>query len=702
LASKEKLLLSAQKNLKKRLLPRAIKDFAKVVDIDPNDMRSRQKLAELYAKTGKSTEAFEQYETVAKYFSGNGFYLKAIAIYRQMQRLDPSQITIFARLAELNEKQGLIGNAMAEYRQLVSYYEKEGQTADVIRILEKMQDVDPENLNIQVKLAEVYSASGRQQEGREYFDAALKVLQDKQNHDKILQLYAKFLPLFSNDDELRRGLAETLIEKGQMEKALGLLQSLLREQPEDPVLLEMLATTYRGLDDLNNCRLTYQQLLKKQPNNLDLRTELVRCCLDSDHFEQALQELEEWKEAFQKQDRLAELQTFYESLKQALPDNRTVVNTLDSIYRLTGDGDPLLNVMETEGIEETAPEPQDDVFDALLDTASEDLEDDAYIDLGELEGVAEEGAIELEELDGEEGSTVEVAEEELVELELSDLVDIDGDEPFDLAVELEEIDESDAPLLNPPQDLEEAEFYLQQGLYDEAEKVCRAILAVSPDDADCQAKLQEVQSRREGSESDSDASNALHDLAVEVLDDDFADFVASGLEAGNTDKAGAFDDLLDSSDDGPIFRTDVDDQIAADDMESHYNLGIAYREMGLFDDAVSEFNKAQSDPARFVDCQTLKGLCYVDKGDFEKGEEAFRAALASTTIDEGQRLSLYYELGALYEAFQHPQEALASYRFVADADPEFRDIAEKVARLSQGDDSASTNSSASKDRISFL
>ena len=100
--SKEKLIESAQKSLKKKQLARAIKDYIKVVEIDPADVRSRQKLAELLVRTNRGAEAYEHFEAVAKYFSTNGFYLKAIAIYKQMQRLDPSQVALFSRLAELN------------------------------------------------------------------------------------------------------------------------------------------------------------------------------------------------------------------------------------------------------------------------------------------------------------------------------------------------------------------------------------------------------------------------------------------------------------------------------------------------------------------------------------------------------------------------------------------------------------------------
>ncbi|MEA3544571.1 MAG: hypothetical protein U9R69_05045, partial [Thermodesulfobacteriota bacterium] len=93
--NKDKLLESAQKNLRKKQVTKAVKDYAKIVELDPADVRSRQKLAELYVRINKNTDAYEQYESIAKYFSSNGFYLKAAAIYKQMQRIDPAQIVLF-------------------------------------------------------------------------------------------------------------------------------------------------------------------------------------------------------------------------------------------------------------------------------------------------------------------------------------------------------------------------------------------------------------------------------------------------------------------------------------------------------------------------------------------------------------------------------------------------------------------------------
>ncbi|MEJ2698322.1 MAG: hypothetical protein P8Z70_01480, partial [Desulfuromonadales bacterium] len=156
MANKDKLLASAQKNLQKGQISKAIKDYQKLVEIDPKDVRNRQKLAELFSRVRMTAEALTEYEAVAKFYAGNGFYLKAIAVYKQMQKLAPEEASYYLHLAELNEKQGLPGNAQAEYRSLISLYEKNGLFSEKIDALQKMKALEPDNLNIRVKIAESY------------------------------------------------------------------------------------------------------------------------------------------------------------------------------------------------------------------------------------------------------------------------------------------------------------------------------------------------------------------------------------------------------------------------------------------------------------------------------------------------------------------------------------------------------------------
>ena len=152
MANKDKLLANAQKFISKGQLPKAIDEYRKLVAAFPKDVRNRQKLAELLSRDNKKEDALTEYEVVANHYTETGFYLKAIALFKQMQKIDASRVYIYHRLAELNEKQGLVGNALTEYRNLISFYEKNQMYLEAIEVLEKMLELDPENSTLPLKL----------------------------------------------------------------------------------------------------------------------------------------------------------------------------------------------------------------------------------------------------------------------------------------------------------------------------------------------------------------------------------------------------------------------------------------------------------------------------------------------------------------------------------------------------------------------
>jgi pentatricopeptide repeat protein len=185
--SKEKLLASAQKNLEKGQIVKAIKDYEQIVQLDARDMRHRQKLAELYCRQNMNKEAFASFQAVARSYADAGFYLKAIAVFKQMLKLEPDQFDLDERLAELNEKQGLTGNALGEYRSLALLLEKTKRFEDAAAILQKMKKLDPENVSIRAKVIGFLVKTGKTAEARQEFGELLNMLADKQDSAALLQ-----------------------------------------------------------------------------------------------------------------------------------------------------------------------------------------------------------------------------------------------------------------------------------------------------------------------------------------------------------------------------------------------------------------------------------------------------------------------------------------------------------------------------------
>ena len=731
---KEKLLASAQKNIQKGQLAKAIKDYQKLVSVDGKDIRHRQKLAELLSRAKMIDEAITEYEAVAKHFSDTGFYLKAIAVYKQMQKLDANQPRFYQRLAELNEKQGLAGNALAEYRSLVSLYEKQNKHEEAVGVLEKMKRLDPENLSIRVKIAERFVDSGRPDQALTEFDDVCKVLEEKQDWPRLLKLYEIFLPLFPENVALKAGLAQTFIREGEVEKGMQWLKGLIKSHPDDISILATLALAYKETGDLENSRVTLNHLLKIDPTDLVMQEEHARLLLQLDKASAALEALDPVREAFKKADKADVLKELYEGLLELLPKDQRVIETLKALYEEAGEGDKLFDLMSRagdgsfdEGIPSVATEESQPIIEELEGLEEPKADETDALTLNdidepdEVETLADADLVEVvDDHEIEKDLELDVVDEELelvadVEKEEDDLeeavVDLELDlEPVaDLEEELEELVDEDevavesvsAPTVES--ELEEAEFYLQQDLLDEAEQICQRLLTSDPSLEAALEKLGEIQSRRlqAAPAPAEEPEEGYFDLAAEIMDDGALD-ATEGMAGIDESDRFQFDGVF------AEFKKGVDSQIGGEDAEAHYSLGIAYKEMGLLDDAITEFEKTMKNPARFVDGITAKGICLAEKGSFENAEHTFKAGLANDGLDSEERISIYYELGLLYEVWGKPREAFECFKRVAAADSFFRNVSEKLSLLGQelgvsgaaGNDDGTGKSK--KDRISFV
>ncbi len=120
------------------------------------------------------------------------------------------------------------------------------------------------------------------------------------------------------------------------------------------------------------------------------------------------------------------------------------------------------------------------------------------------------------------------------------------------------------------------------------------------------------------------------------------------------------------------------------DAETHYDLGLAYKEMGLHDEAVKAFEKLVGISQRAVQCRLMIGLCRRDQGNFSEAIQSFKLGLHAPQVTEREKQSLYYEIGVTYEAMGDAREALYYFEMVTRRDPAFLDAGERVTRLRSG------------------
>jgi hypothetical protein len=129
------------------------------------------------------------------------------------------------------------------------------------------------------------------------------------------------------------------------------------------------------------------------------------------------------------------------------------------------------------------------------------------------------------------------------------------------------------------------------------------------------------------------------------------------------------------------FKRGVAENVEAEDYEAHYDLGVAYKEMGLIDEAIAQFQQALRDPGQRVRSYEALGQCFVEKEQYPIAAALLQRATEVSGTDDQQLVGVLYLLGFSLEHLDRPAEAVPYYLRVFAVDIEFRDVAERVAAL---------------------
>lgn len=646
-SKKEKLLDNAQKFLVKGQLDRALREYEQAVTIDPKDVRVRQKYAELLVRANRKEEALKEFEVIGKYYSDNGFYLKAIAVYKQIQKITPSNLDISLTLGTLNEKQGLIGNALAEYKFVFDQYERSNRYVEAVAVLEKMLAADRENLNIRQKLADTRHRAGFFEDAYRDYTELARDFRSRGDESAYRRICERIGNLFPDRKDFLLSVAENHIKDGNPAIAIPILKGLVGDDRWNPKALYLLADAARTAGDLSLTRGAYGQIVKRFPVEIPAIKGFLFSLRAEGNVEEGvkvLRRLESHLLATEPET----LEQFYLSFRDLAPDHPGITDGLRRVREAAG-----LEVESSEELEQMA-EPTS-VVTPLVET------EEAPRTAGE-------------DLSLEESTDDEIPWEEEIEVSVVDrVISLEGNVPT-----YGETQECSQFLQNKGTDLineDERAVRFDGSLSDEGHEV-EVELADFPGIAD-----DWLRGTGDGTTVEPAEVTAGEGHSLDFTDDELADLIPSPqLEspAQKTDKYG-LDGFFSA------FKKGVGEQLAQDDTESHYSLGIAYKEMGLFDDAIAEFQAAARDPLRRVDCITLQGICSREKGDSAGAEDFFQSGLRLGELTTPGRLCLTYELALLYENTGRVERALSVYREVFSLNPDFRDTRKKIARLGSGD-----------------
>jgi len=223
--NKQKILSAAEKFVQQGKLPNAITEYEKVLKADPKDLTVMNTVGDLYSRLGNSEKAVECFKSVGDAYASQGFTVKAIAMYKKLGKLKAS-LEGALRLAELYTQQGLFNDARAQYLQVAEEFLREGQLEQAVRIFQKTLEMDPENVAMRTRLAEVYVRLGKKTEAWQIFSAAAETLRAKGQLGPAEEILQRMISLDPGNSYALLLLGRNAFDAGDMAAAVQCLEKV--------------------------------------------------------------------------------------------------------------------------------------------------------------------------------------------------------------------------------------------------------------------------------------------------------------------------------------------------------------------------------------------------------------------------------------------------------------------------------------------
>jgi len=288
---RDKVIASAEKLVAKGKIEPAIKEYERLLEDNPNDVNTLNRIGDLWVRINRNDEAVKVFSKIADHYSKDGFFLKAIAIYKKINKLDPSKLDIYARLADLYAKQGLAMEAKSQYQVLADYYLKHGDPGNALAIYKKISELDPNSINVHVKLADLYSQNNRTADALKEYDRVGRMLLKRGMLDEAVQVFKKALKIDASNLELVESLVTALLEAKDYENASQIVQTSLESNADSARLLALMGRISIARGDAAGARSSLEKALAADPNEPAVRESLAELHLRQNNADGALEML---------------------------------------------------------------------------------------------------------------------------------------------------------------------------------------------------------------------------------------------------------------------------------------------------------------------------------------------------------------------------------------------------------------------------
>ena len=716
MSNAEKLKKKAAEFEQKKQFDRALETYVQIIEQtkenEEKDVAIYNRVGDLYLRLTKTDQAVHYYEQAVDLYTDGGYLNNAIALCNKILRHAPKRNQIYYKLGKISAKKGFNSDAKKNFLEYADRMHKAGRDTDAFKALEEFADLCPGQDDIRLMLAEQLSKAGKTAEAVEQLQILHESL-DAEGRTSEAQATVQRMHALDPNAEPRRSNAPRTTQSGGLvfldtghspprgsTRIAGFQPtSAAPEAPRRPRTPPHVQPSPE-IDRLSDLELTTPDAeLPALETDLQPLPDLEPS-LDTSLGELELEPLEGLESA-------AGPEAF-----ELTVDDPPANPEIDGLIEAMGQDvfpDPLVG-MDSRSME--TPFGTDDPLTGL-----NVLEDERWYDDNPLEGIQSKRArpdLDPKPTPTEPTPVVEPPAPAVAEAEPSDPA-----EPVDIdALGLEDLQETsraaksgeprlvevkEKPRKAPepgaePAASSESEAGAEESGAKQPGQVERKF-PFNPFKRTAQAKKAASRSTPPRSEQPTAPKSAQKPRdtipkrpagagAGEADFVDLADWMREESRPRSTrmiasDDKRVGDEQADFTDMLEKFKAGVAANVDDEDFDSHYDLGVAYREMGLIDEAVAEFQKALRGATQRIRAYEALGQCFIDRAEYDVAITVLSRALREPGLEDDDLIAVLYLLGYAAEESGQARDAAAYYQRVFAIDIDFRDVGERLKTMSK-------------------
>lgn len=718
----------AKEYAKKKQYDKAIALLEKVIKKKTeygSDARFLNEIGELSLSDGQLDKAADYFSKAIEFYTNDYFYPQAIALCKKVLRIKTEEYTIYKKMGELYVKTVNIGEAVKNYEMFIKYAKNRKLTNDVYNAYKSLITVVPKRYEFKYELIDYYLENGDEESARNeliLFKKYLEEKDDKKEIDKLIKKFKKVFPEIENivqeegEDENLADLLMSAMDKieSKKEEKRKIVESIVAEN-EEHLVEEELKEEFKEekIEEKEIKKPKKKKQVKEEKLGIERgEAEFATIEKGEKSEESVIEEKKEIEETIgeieiEEKDEIEGEHLTEAEKEQIRKESKSEYKKKAMKKKMEKESAISMDIIESSmdevSFEEISPEIDNHIKDVLGDYKAEESSIttstwDEYMDLAGLsESLGDDEQAYRYYIEAADGFYDEgIYDKSKIAYEKSFKINPDNLKPLkkmaDICIKLGKNKEATDLYIHLSDNLE------KHGAHKEAEKMKQKANNLGLVKGVIETEKEKISEKK-----------------IEVGKNeeyiDLASMLSDEIKEVSTEKEIDLNKILSEEDTFNDIDVNVNQisevinrQVEKGDFSAHYDLGISYKEMGMYEMAINEFKSAMRGKTEQLKSLDMLAICHIEIGRYSTAENIFKKALSLPDRSNEEYAGISFNLGQLYEQEKQYVKAMELYRKTKSLGGKFPGIEKKIKNMEDNlkTDKKSGKKTIKKNKITYI